>query len=338
MNSYFNAGYHDWQASELHHHFHHHHSHHQTPTNRLCASPDYALNSASSSSTNTPPTSLSSSSTSSQQAANIFYDGYAAAAYLHHPNSSPTAPTTAPSPVAAAAQLNYSNNLGGYGSATSTTAAHRYPPPSSATIESSMSVRSMFRNYPHHAQHQGNFYGDPHIFNNLSVSAAYAHTNHSSLEQSQALSCVAENRRDVSPGCGEGGGGQLGGREEKNNGSVGSNEGHGLYAPSSCSNGSFEARGGSPSLCKALGTPDQPATPYEQGDDVSPSSTPERMSHENGTRSALAPPTPSSSSSSGKAFFPWMKSYTGKLSSNCCLCSQSINRILRLKHSIKFPF
>ena len=266
MNSYFNAGYHDWQSSELHHY----------AANRFCTSP-----------------SLTTSTASSQ--ANLYAPNNSYHSYMHS-NVSP--------------QLNYASNMG-YGALPPSPPSHRYGESggTSRNVFGGHAVGSTLASFPS-SNLQSHLYGDHIVFGNLSAhypvstSELTYHSEIASQPSSEHL-VPSESLRNSSPD-------HLPATEKAvNENECPVSESNHIIYPAGCAKlaATYEA---SATMLKD-GASQQSQQTFE---DSSPASTPD---HSNGPSSALP-------ALSSKAFFPWMKSYTGKhchCQSALCLCTYS---------------
>lgn len=314
MNSYFNAGYHDWQSSELHHY----------AANRFCGSPSL------------PTTASTNSSQGSLYAgANNGYHSY-----MQHHAAAAAAAAAAASPNISS----YASNMGYGALPPSPPSSHsRYGDTSGVGTSRAAIFGSHHPHNPHHhhahsaatsaalsahsfsngSNLQSHLYGDHIVFGNLSthypVSAselAYSEIAASSQQQQQSGSCsehLVGNESSVLrdgtspeshlPNVGE---------KALSDGecSVGENGTPGnLLYPSVCQLGKLSSGSVPPYLDTSpiLGPGStgglKDGASQHTFEDSSPSSTPDLSS---GPSSALH------QQQSGKAFFPWMKSYTGK--------------------------
>ena len=336
MNSYFNAGYHDWQSPELHHY----------AANRFCGSPSL-------------PTTAT-TCTSSQ--GNLYAPNNGYHSYMHHHAAAAAA-------AAASPQLNsYASNMGYGALPPSPPSSHsRYGDNTTATASASAvgstSRAAIFGGHHPHAHHhphhsatsaalshsfsnasnlQSHLYGDHIVFGNLSthypVSAnelAYSEIAANSQQQlqqqqqQQSASCSEHlvgnesSLRDGSspeshlPSAGDKSAseGECSASENGSAGGAGAGgAGHIIYPPvcqlAKLSSGNGNSVPSYLDTSPILGSGSTSAGGLKDGssqhtfEDSSPSSTPDLSS---GPSSALQHQQQSS-----KAFFPWMKSYTGK--------------------------
>lgn len=262
MNSYFNAGYHDWQSSELHHY----------ASNRFCTSPSLA------------------SGSSSQ--ANLYGPNSSYHSYMHS-NGSP--------------HLSYTGNMG-YGALPPSPSSHRYAPlgesvGSARTVFGSHAAGSL--SFPS-SNLSSHLYGDHIVFGNLSshypVSGGELTYSEITSQPSSDHLLTSEPLRDSSPE-------HLptGDKSASENECPVSESSHIVYS-SACAKlpTTYDCSGltiGTSSGSVALGKDNTSQQSQHTFEDSSPSSTPDNHAS-NGPSSALP---------SNKAFFPWMKSYTGKL-------------------------
>lgn len=261
MNSYFNAGYHDWQSSELHHY---------AAANRFCSSPSL------------PPSGTSQSGNLPYPANNGYHS------YIHS-NASP--------------QLSYANSMG-YGALPPSSPSHRYGD-SAATSRAmfgshaaaAAAAGSALASFPN-SNLQSHLYGDHIVFGNLST---HYPVSASELTYSEIASQPSSEhlvaREPHPPGSPE----NLSSADAKSvvgeSGECPVGENGHINYPSACAKLSASAYETSPILGPKEGSSQQSQHTFE---DSSPASTPDLT---NGPASALQ--------QSSKAFFPWMKSYTG---------------------------
>ena len=293
MNSYFNAGYHDWQQSELHH------SHYAS--NRHCSSPSLAA---------------------SSPQANFYAANNGYHSYIHHSNQS--------------VQLNYANNSG-YATLPSSPTSFRYPSlahgDSTTTTAPNRSVftnstNSTLASFPNSNLHP-HLYNDPIVFGNISshypVStselsyselASQQATNQPIVTNESVVRNLSSDEKDVSENeCSSG---------ESN---------HVVFKSQVCGKlpNSFETTSPMDNSSASIQlVKDNSQQSHQAFDETSPPSTPDTINGNNGPPSALQ------SNNNNKAFFPWMKSYTGKylMVQHCLYLSDNNLQICLYHHKL----
>ena len=268
MNSYFNAGYHDWQSSELHHY----------PSNRFCTSPCL-----------TP---------SSSSQANFYSSNNGYHSYMHHNVASP--------------QLSYANNIG-YGTLPSSPSSHRYAPLSDSvgfgrSVVGNHQAANSALSFPS-ANLSSHLYGDHIVFGSLSshYPVSGSELTYSEIASQPSTDHLVSSKQTL-PNSPQ----QLvnGDRSVSECGECPASESNQItFASSVCAKLACNYEPGSVinvSSGSVLVKDNASQQSQQTFEDSSPSSTPD-INGSNGSSSALP---------SNKAFFPWMKSYTGMYT--CC--------------------